>query len=211
MRRPKDAPPPRPGNVCSTSSVYTGGTRPLSDHELASLLERARAREPEALAELCERVYPRVLKYMRYRVRAAHAEDLTEEVFLRLVRSIDRQSGSFQAWLHRVASNVVADWIRRKKVRERVRTDPGLLPQRPREDNPADGVARRLDVADALAQLTDAQRELVTLKFMQGLSNADIAEATGRTPGAVRILQFRALSVLRRLLSSEEPDHGLPG
>lgn len=179
----------------------------MSDHEVASLLERARAREPEALGELCERVYPRVLKYMQYRVSAAHAEDLTEEVFLRLVRSIDQQSGSFHAWLYRVASNVVADWIRRKKLRERVRADPGLLPQRPHEGNPADRVARRLDVADAMAHLTDAQRELVTLKFMQGLSNADIAEITGRTPGAVRILQFRALSTLRQFLSSEERDH----
>ena len=71
--------------------------------DLDSLLSGARRRSPEALAALCERVYPRVLRYMRYRAGAAHAEDLTEEVFLRVVRSIHRQSGTFEAWLYRSA------------------------------------------------------------------------------------------------------------
>ena len=61
-------------------------------------------------------------------------------------------------------------------------------------------VGRQMDVRGALDKLTDDQRELVALKFIQGLSNADIAEVTGRRPGAIRALQFRALCALRDIL-----------
>jgi RNA polymerase sigma-70 factor (ECF subfamily) len=176
----------------------------LKDDALGPLLEQARARAPEALAELCERIYPDVLRYMRYRVGRDEAEDLTEEVFLRVVRSVGGQTGSFRAWLFRVASNVVTDWLRHKRVAERVRVDGEAVARSAGGSDPAAGAARRLDLADALAQLTDDQRELVTLKFLQGLSNAEIGAITGRTQEAVRALQFRALSALRGLLGDED-------
>ena len=70
--------------------------------------------------------------------------------------------------------------------------------------NPADVVGRQIDIYNAMVRLTDNQRELITLKFIQGLSNADVAEITGRSEGAIRGLQFRTLSALRLILSGEE-------
>jgi len=179
----------------------------LADEELARLLEEARKRTPEALAELCELFYPKVLKYMHYRVAAQHAEDLTEEVFLRVVRSIQGQTGSFNAWLYRVAANVVAQWYRQKKRRDCVGIEEIDGELASAADGPGETVPRHLDLTEAIGQLTDDQREFVTLKFIQGLSNADIAEITGRSPEAIRALQFRALSALRQILDDEKKSH----
>lgn len=179
----------------------------VAEQGLGTLLEGARKREPEALAELCARFYPAVLKFMHYRVGAGQAEDLTGEVFLRVVRAIEGQNGSFRAWLYRIAANVVAQWFRQKRIRERVRIDGAAVEaSTSRAVNPAEAAARRIDLAEAIAKLTDDQRELVTYKFIQGFSNDLISRITGRTPGAIRALQFRALAALRRILSSE-PEH----
>lgn len=176
----------------------------MTDESHEQVLAGARRREPEALAALCTEWYPRVLRYMRYRVGADTAEDLTSEVFVRVVRGFEGQTGSFPAWLFRVAGNVVVDWLRRKQVRKQVQADDGLLASRAGGDDPAATVGRRLDLAAAVEQLTDDQRELVTLKFIEGIDNAQIATITGRSPEAIRVLQFRALKALRRLLTEEE-------
>lgn len=176
----------------------------MTDQNHERVLAGARQREPEALATLCTEWYPRVLRYMRYRVGADTAEDLTSEVFVRVVRGIGGQTGSFPAWLFRIAGNVVVDWLRRKQVRKQVQVSDDLLDGRAGGDDPAATVARHLDLAAAVERLTDDQRELVTLKFIEGMDNAQIATIAGRSPEAVRVLQFRALKALRRLLTEEE-------
>ena len=169
------------------------------------LVERARRRDVEALAELCAEFHPRVLKFMHYRVGPRFAEDLTSEVFLKVVRAIGTQSGSFPAWLFRIAANVAIDHLRTSRVRRETSMTEAAAESATSRDEPAAAVARRLDLCQAMEQLTDDQRELVTLKFIEGLSNADIAEITGRSPEAIRALQFRALATMREFLTREEP------
>ena len=165
---------------------------------LEDLIEKAHTGDTDALATVCEQVYPKVLKYITYRVGAEPGEDLANEVIIRVMHSATRQKGSFNAWLYRIAANVVADYYRLAKRRR----------ERPLEENrmtalgvdPAHEVARRLDLQSAIGRLTEDQRELVILKFTQGLSNEDISEITGRSLDAIRGLQFRALSALREIL-----------
>lgn len=176
----------------------------MDEHEIDSLLEKAKQGDAEALAALCECLYPQVLKYMYYRVDAVSAEDLTGEVFLRVLRNIGKQKGLFVAWLYRIAANVVIDYSRMGKIRREGSMDEQLTQSNVNGKNPADVVGGQIDVYNAIVRLTNDQRELVTLKFIQGLSNADIAEITGRSEGAIRGLQFRALSALRLILSGEE-------
>lgn len=163
------------------------------------LLEKARRAEPEALAALCSEYYPKLLKYMHYRVDAASAEDLVGEVFVRVLRGIHGQKGSFPAWLYRIAANVVVDHGRKKRTKRETQMSDAHENPAP-EPSLSETVARQLDLRQALAKLTGEQRELVTLKFIQGLANADISEITGRKPAAVRALQFRALSSLRNIM-----------
>ncbi len=167
--------------------------RILLNRSLDELLRDARLGAPEATARLCGMFYPKVLTYMRYRVDAASAEDLTGEVFLRVLRHIREQKGTFVAWLFRIAGNVVVDHVRSKAARHERPLDESV--PEPAAAAPAPSRDRSLEAA--LARLTDEQREFVTLKFVQGLSNAEIAEITLRSPEAIRALQFRALAALR--------------
>jgi len=174
----------------------------VSESEVKVLVERAQRREAGALGELCSAFYPRILGYMRHRVGPRFAEDLTEEAFLRVVRDIAGQKGSFVAWLYKIASHVVAD-----HGRSRARSEAPLseaAAERPAGGDPAREVGRALDLRHAIGQLTEDQQELVTLKFFQGLSTAEVSQATGRTPEAIRGLQFRALAALRRTLGGQE-------
>lgn len=174
----------------------------MDQQELDAHVEGARRGEPESLAALWEHFHPRILTYMYYRVGPAWAEDLAGEVFLRVVGHIGTQRGRFVAWLYRIARNVVIDYRRRRSRRERreVSMREPVVQSLPGGQDPAETTARRADLEAAIAQLTEQQRELVVLKFVQGLSNEEIGEVTGRSPGAVRGLQFRALKALREMV-----------
>ena len=172
----------------------------MADRPLDDFLRAARLGDTEAIAGLCGVFYPKVLKYMRYRVDAASAEDLTGEVFLRALRHLRERKGSFVAWLYRIAANVVVDHARAKGARKETALDETNENKIAIAPASADASDRRMDLEAAIAELTDDQRELVTLKFIEGLSNAEIADVTGRSPEAVRALQFRALMALRGIL-----------
>ena len=176
----------------------------MEEAELTRLVEQARRRDPDALAVLCEQFHPKVLKYMHYRVSPRWAEDLAADVLLRVVRNIDRQTGSFVAWLYQIAAHVIIDHSRREKIRRTSPMDEQAIQVLTASDDPSKTVERRADLLEALAGLTDEQRELITLKFIQGLSNSDIAKITGRTTDAIRALQFRALSALREHMGKED-------
>lgn len=144
---------------------------------------------------------------MHYRVGPRHAEDLASEVFLRAVRGIEAQRGSFAAWLFRIAANVAVDHFRAVATRKEGTLGEGALRGLASSEGPA-AAEMRHDIQAALARLSDDQRELVALKFIEGLSNAEIAEITGRSLGAIRILQFRALAAMRKFLEHEEHADG---
>ena len=183
----------------------------MRDDELAACVERARAGDADAVAVLCQRFYPRVLRYMRYRVAADTAEDLTSEVFVRMLRNLRQQDGSFHAWLYRIAERVVIDHRRQASAKKRqVMTEMTEQHEQQAGSHRDVGreVAARMDLEEAMEQLSDDQRQLVSLKFIEGLGNEDVAAVMGRSPGAIRILQYRALAALRALLAPPEASHG---
>lgn len=175
----------------------------LKDCDFECLLAKARRRDVQALATLCEQFYPRLLKYLHYRVGPEAAEDLAGEVVLKVMRSISGQTGLFEPWLYRVARNVIVDHARSAKARPETPLDDEMMDNMTSAESVSEGVARRLDIEQGLAQLTDEQRELLTLKFIQGLSNEEIGEVTGRNAVAIRALQFRALTALREVLAGK--------
>jgi len=172
----------------------------MQEHEVAAVVQQARQRDPEALKALCSHFYPKVLKYMRYRVGPGFAGDLTGEVFVRMMRNIDRQSRSFAAWLYKIAAYVVADHFRDKAKRREVPMDETVQQTHHNGGSQATSLGSKFDLEASLPHLTDDQRQVVALKFGQGLSTHEAAEIMDRTPGAVRLLQFRALSTLRQVL-----------
>lgn len=176
----------------------------MNEIKQISLVDRTRKHESKALAAIYEYYYPKVLKYMYYRVEAIDAEDLTADVFVKVLQGIHHQNGSLVAWLYAIAGNVVRDYIRAKKVR-RISAADNLAAAKFMDNHyPVETVVRQTEVRNAMKQLSEGQRELVVLKFIQSLSNSDIADITGRTPEAIRALQYRALSALRKILSDKE-------
>ncbi|NIA14513.1 MAG: sigma-70 family RNA polymerase sigma factor [Nitrospiraceae bacterium] len=165
--------------------------------ELDIALKKARKGDRDGLAILYEHFYPKILKYLHYRVGAHVAEDLTADVFLRMLNAINSQKGSFTAWLYTIARNVATDHFRSAKTRRETRLNDDTASNLAAEEEPTDLDDAHHDIEMAIGKLTDDQRELITLKFIQGLSNAEIGEIMDRKQEAVRGLQFRALSALR--------------
>jgi len=176
--------------------------------EELALLKRAKAYDPEALAEVYDRYGPRMYAYIYRRVSdAALAEDLTGDLFLRVLRAIrnDQAWGdSFIAWLYRIAHNLVMDHYRRQSPVPCLSVDDSLAAP---DGDPAviaeDAVAgKRLRAA--IGRLTPDQQEVLALRFGEGLTAAQTAGILEKSTGAVEALQHRALAALRRMLTGEE-------
>jgi len=172
-----------------------------------ALLKRAKAYDPAALGELYDRYAQKMYAYIYRRVGdAALAEDLTSELFLRVLNAIQNERAwqdSFVAWLYRIAHNLVVDAYRRRP--------PPLVPldDLPLESDAGDPEEAVQESADrtwlraALGRLTADQQQVLALRYGEGLTAKETARITKKTVGAVEAMQHRALAALRRILAKE--------
>jgi len=173
----------------------------------AALLARARANDPDALAELYDRFAPRIYAYLYRRIGERRlAEDLAGDVFVQSIAALRKgqfASASLEAWLYRMAHNRLVDHYRRER-KELVPLEEWLPSP---DDVPAEAEHRRLQtwLRGAMHRLTHDQQHILTLRFGQGLSTAETARLTGNSESGVRALQHRALAALRRLVQEREP------
>jgi RNA polymerase sigma-70 factor (ECF subfamily) len=174
----------------------------------SALLNRAQAYDPEALAELYDRYAPRMYAYIYRRVSdSALAEDLTSELFVRVLRSVRNSRawrGSFLAWLYRIAHNLVVDSYRRQPAASPVSLDDALTISG--EGDPVEAVQdtqARERLQAAIRCLTPEQQEVLALRFGEGLATREVAQVLRKSSGAVEALQRRALATLQRLLAGE--------
>lgn len=173
-----------------------------------ALVLRARELDPETWTDIYQRYYQRIYSYLYYRLgRTEVAEDLTSTVFIEALERI----GSFEyrglpliSWLYRIAHNLAVSYLRRQKASA---SEPlgeevpwrGALPE-----EQAERAATAREVNQALQVLTEDQRQVVLLKFVSDMSNAEVAQIMRKPEGAVKSLQHRALDSLRRVLGGEE-------
>jgi RNA polymerase sigma-70 factor (ECF subfamily) len=135
------------------------------------------------------------------------ARDLAADVFHRLLEAVQKGNGPRQdtkAWLYRTAHNIVVDHYRRQQYRQDLPLFEMIVDT---EMDLAKTAERRIEadrVRLALDQLTADQREVITLKFLAGLSNLEVAEVMEKPVGAVKSLQYRALAALQRQLVPAE-------
>ena len=172
----------------------------LSD-ELA--LSRAAQGDREAFGVLYERYVGRIYNYIYYRTgNTFDAEDLTERVFLRAMRHIGNYKDRglpFSAWLYRIAHNLVANWHRDNSRRKEIPLNDGLLSYRQGElpENELLHLEERQRLMRVIRGLPAERQQLLILKFVDHLSNAEIGQVMGRTEGAVKSLYHRTLLSLR--------------
>ena len=174
----------------------------MSENDEAALVERAK-HDPEAFGVLYETHVDRIYNYIYYRTGNQHdAEDLTERVFFRALNHIQHYHNRglpFSAWLYRIAHNLVANWYRDTKRRKEVPLEDHSYTIS-RGDLPESQLIKLQEVETlmaALRKLPSDRQNLLILKFVERLSNEEIAQILGRTEGAVKSLYHRTLLALR--------------
>jgi RNA polymerase sigma-70 factor, ECF subfamily len=179
--------------------------------DLRSVVKRAAGGDEGAAAELFDTFHPRVFRYALGKLRnPSDAEDVAAETFARVLRDLGKfrwKGAGFEAWLFRIASNLVVDHVRRAgremademvidKVDEGdddMMTPEGAL----LEAEQAQGLSHMLD------RLVPEQREVLLLRFAAGLDAAESGKVMGKKPNAIRQLQFRALANVRQMMEKE--------
>ena len=175
------------------------------------LVDAARAGDEGAVAELYSAYFPRVYRYMLARTgNVGDAEDLTEEVFIRVLDALGRfewRQAPFSAWLFRIAHNAIVSHQRRDGARGRQAPLSPTLPVR--AQGPEEMVEARMmldEVMRATENLPDAQRQVIALRFGADLSVAETARALGKGEGNVKVIQHKAIAKLRELLVDKRRD-----
>lgn len=185
---------------------------PAGDEDVIALVERARDGDAKAFASLYDRYVDRVYRFVLYRLSGdqALAEDITSEVFLRALRKIKGftwQGRDVGAWFLTIARNLVLDHFKSGRFRLEVVGAEG---------NESDDVVDAEDAAiarvsqaqlyRAIQQLGTEQQEVIYWRFLQGYSVAETAAAMGKSDGAIKALQYRAVKALYKLVVVQEGD-----
>jgi RNA polymerase sigma-70 factor (ECF subfamily) len=163
--------------------------------------------DPAALTEIYQTLSPPLYRYA-YRLlgNARDAEDSVAETFHRLLLALQHGNGPrehLSAYLYRIAHNLITDRYRRGPQPE-AELDETLEAA---DDDPAEAAAQRIAQARARAalwKLTTDQRQVILLKYFEGLSNEEVAAALDKPVGAIKSLQHRALDSMRRVLAAEQ-------
>ena len=177
-----------------------------STAETRRLVERAQRGDRDALEELYLLHFDRIYSYLHMSVGNRHdAEDLTTQTFLKMLESIKRfkwQAAPFSAWLFRIAHNLAMDHFRatrRWQPEDEVPEPAGEV--EPSAEAAALQTIGRESMLDLIEGLSPEQQQVLTLKFVFNLPNADVATVLGKTEGAIKSLQHRALVSLQKKIA----------
>lgn len=184
--------------------------RPRSDESpehARRLVERGQQGDRRALEELYLMHFDRIYSYLHMSVGNRHdAEDLTTQTFVRMLESIDRfqwRKVPISAWLFRIAHNLAMDHFRagRRWQPEEEPPEPGEseVARRSAHEEALDAIGRQ-SMLEMIESLSPDQQQVLTLKFVFSFSNGEVATILGKTEGAVKSLQHRALASLQRQL-----------
>ena len=199
------APPALPDEA--TAAAAKPGREQRGD--VRSLVQRAQKGDRAALEELYLIHFDRIYSYLHMSVGNRHdAEDLTTQTFLKMLESIGRfrfQSAPFSAWLFRIAHNLAMDHFRAAR---RVQPEEEVPEPEDVEDNSAEEQAMQAmgdaTMFELIESLSPDQQQVLTLKFVFNFSNGEAATILGKTEGAIKSLQHRALVSLQKQITPGE-------
>ncbi len=173
------------------------------------LVERAQRGDRDALEELYLIHFDRIYAYLHVSVGNRHdAEDLTTQTFVRMLESIGKfrwQSAPFSAWLFRIAHNLAMDHFRATKRIQLEETPPEPDPdEHTSAEHDAFASIGRKSMLELINDLSPEQQQVLTLKFVFNFANAEAGTILGKTEGAIKSLQHRALGTLQKQLERNE-------
>jgi RNA polymerase sigma-70 factor (ECF subfamily) len=173
------------------------------------LVDRAQQGDRAALEELYLIHFDRIYSYLHVSVGNRHdAEDLTTQTFLKMLESIGRfrwQSAPFSAWLFRIAHNLAMDHFRanRRWQPEEDVPEPDADESTSAEAGALESIGRK-SMLELIEDLSGEQQQVLTLKFVFNFSNAEAATILGKTEGAIKSLQHRALVSLQKQIEQRD-------
>jgi RNA polymerase sigma-70 factor (ECF subfamily) len=179
----------------------------------AELVKRLKQFDSQAVSEVVTNYGAALHRYVAAMVDDYHlAEDIVSETYIRMLEHIDTYTytgAPFRAWLYRIAHNLAINALRRT----RPVADEEVLENLTAHEGDPEQMARRGEeratLRNALMKLTDEQQQVLLLRFVSGYSMTEIARALQKSNGAVKLLQFRGLRTLARLLRRAEAGDGL--
>ncbi|MCW5876713.1 MAG: sigma-70 family RNA polymerase sigma factor [Anaerolineales bacterium] len=177
------------------------------------VLAKATAGDKQAFGMLYDKYATRIYNYIYYRTGSAQdAEDLTSRVFFRAMRHITnyRDRGvPFTAWLYRIAHNLVANWHRDSSRRQEVELEDGYRASKG-DEHPELALMESEDqnaLLSIIRKLPEERQQLLILKFVEHMSNAEIGQIMDRTEGAIKSLYHRTLLSLREEIAKDKSGH----
>jgi RNA polymerase sigma-70 factor (ECF subfamily) len=172
------------------------------------MIARAKVGDEAALVSIYEWYKPRVQRFLHYRIGNRFvAEDLTTEVFLRVLEHLPQyrfQGASFQAWVFQIARNLAVDYFRKQRVRDHEPLDETLVADGAAPEGAAARWMQNEELREALQSLTEAQFDVIVMRFIADMSIADVAQSMGKSESAVKSLQARGLETLYEQLSARK-------
>ncbi len=175
-----------------------------------TLVSKAIDGDADAFGVLYTHHLDAIYRHVYFRVADVHlAEDLTEEVFIRAWTALPKyesQGHRFSSWLYRIAQNLIVDHYRKQSSRPEVE-DPEIDDLPDSHSLPEDQVADQQDVeslARAVGRLGDDEQQVIILRFVEGFSHREVADVIGKSEGASRVIQHRALEALAELMEADE-------
>jgi len=194
--------------ICLPPSSYLHWPSLMTTPPEDTLIHRAQAGDADAVAALFQHYAPAIARYVGYRVPdAALVEDLTAEVFLRMVEGLPHYTitgAPFEAWLYRIAAARVADYYRQQHRRPEEQLSESVPTGQPSPEMTVEQHEEFEALRSALSQLSDEQQTIVLLRFVERKSHEEVAAITHKSVRAIATAQHRALKRLARLLGTEK-------
>jgi RNA polymerase sigma-70 factor (ECF subfamily) len=176
------------------------------------LIKKAATGDKSAFAALYDRYVEQIYRHVYYRVSCqADAEDITQEVFIRAwkaIRRYQRGEALFVSWLLVIARNLVTDFYRARKKDDLL--EDKNIPTTP-DTSPEVALERRFEkdeLRKAISKLKDLKQKVLIMRFIDGFSYSEISRALRKSEGAIRVIQYRALLDLRKIIGREEESNG---
>ena len=176
-----------------------------------NLITKAKSGETEAFGLIYDHYLPKIYRFILMKVsRREEAEDITHQVFLKAWTSIGTHYSEmdlpFSSWLYRIAKNAVIDHYRRERPTLNIDDHEGVdeLITRHDLDLKIDLENKTKELLEAVRSLKETEQEVITMRFVEDLSTKEVAEAIGKSEGAVKVIQHRAIESLRKKLQKED-------
>jgi RNA polymerase sigma-70 factor, ECF subfamily len=183
--------------------------------ELAEIIKQAKSGDSKAISVLYESFVDRIYRYIAYRVADEDAEDVTADVFTRMVEALPQYVYAgvpFEAWLYRIAAARVADHHRKRARRKQEQISESLSDQEPLPEENLEQEQELHLIRSALQHLSSEEQTVLLLRFVEQMSHKQVADVIGKSVPAVRTMQHRALTRLAQLMeASTKARHYLRG